>query len=132
MEYFARVATVDGISAARTPSSAPVRFCTWLVMTPAALCKRLTVAPIVPRSAATDWIALLMVVSAAMESPMLDRSLTDPAVPFNRLLWANVLDVPVAAVAIPLPVTPFVSAVKTTLVGVAAAEAKVFFGVGLP
>jgi len=32
----------------------------------------------------------------------------------------------------PLPVTPFVSAVNTTLVGVAAAEANVFFTVGLP
>src|SRR5258706_14631736 len=77
-------------------------------------------------------MAALMVVSAAVESVMLERSFTDPAVPFKRLLWAKVLGVPVAAVAIPLPLTPFVSAVKTTLVGVAAADANVFFTVGLP
>ena len=47
------MATTVGMSAAVTLFSAAVRFCTWLVMTLEALCKRLTVEPILPRKAAT-------------------------------------------------------------------------------
>ena len=53
MENFARDATVDGMSAARMLSSAPVRFWIWLLMTLAAACNRLTLAPNVPRNPAT-------------------------------------------------------------------------------
>src|SRR6202158_5191959 len=91
MEYLARVATVDGMSSARTPSSAPVRFCTWLLMTPAALCNRLTVAPMLPRREATDWIAVLMVAKAAVASAWVNRSLIDPAVPPARSAAPKVL-----------------------------------------
>src|SRR5208282_4089711 len=50
MEYWVNLATVVGMSAAVTSFSAEVRFWTWLLMTLEALCKRLTVAPILPRS----------------------------------------------------------------------------------
>ena len=56
----------------------------------------------------------------------------DPAVPPDKLVAAKVFDVPVAAVAMPFPVVPLTSAVKTTLVAVAAAEAEVFLRVGDP
>src|SRR5260370_30902130 len=89
MEYFAKVATVDGMSAARTPSSAPVRFCTWLVMTPAALCRRLNGGPIVPPSAAPVLNAAVVGGSAAGESGMLESSVTDSAGPVQRGVLAN-------------------------------------------
>src|SRR5215813_4598976 len=59
-----RFATSDGISAARMPSSALARFCTWLLMTLTADCRRLMPAPIEPRMPATLAIAVLMWVRA--------------------------------------------------------------------
>src|SRR5208282_4652885 len=44
IENWVRLATAVGMSAAVTVFSAEVRFCTWLLMTLEALCKRLTVA----------------------------------------------------------------------------------------
>src|SRR5438105_677713 len=62
-----RFATSDGMSAARIPSSALVRFCTWLLMTLTADCRRLMPAPIAPRMLATLAIALSMWPSAVWE-----------------------------------------------------------------
>src|SRR5258708_25387622 len=46
------------MSAARMPSSALVRFCTWLLMTLTADCRRLMPAPIAPRKLGTLAMAL--------------------------------------------------------------------------
>src|SRR4029077_17167593 len=101
-------------------------------MTPAALCKRLTVAPMVPRKPATGWMAALMVLRAAVASAMLNKAFVDPAVPLARVAAPKVLAVPVSDVAIPLPVSPLVNAVNTTVLAVATAEAEVLAIVGLP
>ena len=78
------------------PSCADVRFCIWLSMTLPAACSRLMPAPMLPRSAATCAIALLMSVSA------------DCAVPaVCRLSLANADAVHVAAGELP-SVTPMV------------------------
>src|SRR5882757_8779873 len=59
-----RLATSDGMSAARMPSSALVRFWTWLLMTLTADCRRLMPAPMEPRMPATLAMAVSMWVKA--------------------------------------------------------------------
>src|SRR5580704_15870805 len=51
---FVSCATAVGMSAAVMVFSADVRFCTWLLMTLLALCRRLMLAPMLPRRAAID------------------------------------------------------------------------------
>jgi len=60
MEYFVRLATADGISAAVIVFCADVRFCTWLLITLLAAVNRFTLAPSVPRTLAMLAMAALM------------------------------------------------------------------------
>src|SRR5579863_1635589 len=77
-------------------------------------------------------MAVLMVARAAVASVMLERSLTDPAVPPPKSGEAYVFEVPVSDVATLLPVVPRANAVNTIEVGLASADADAFATVGLP
>jgi hypothetical protein len=57
IEYWERLATAEGISAAVMLFSADVRFCVWTVMTLLAACSSSTEAPRLPRVAATVAMA---------------------------------------------------------------------------
>src|SRR5215813_13011181 len=72
-----RFATSDGISAARMPSSALARFCTWLLMTLTADCKRLMPAPMEPRIPATLAMAVSISVRAVWALAAVVRSSVD-------------------------------------------------------
>src|SRR5579871_2209425 len=99
IEYLVRFATADGISAAVMPFSAEVRFCTWLLMTLLALCRRLTLAPSWPRRAATCAIALLMSVNAVCAVDCVLRLSDARLTPFmlvllNAVIFTAIVELP--------------------------------------
>src|SRR5690242_20781487 len=113
------------MSAARIPSSAEDRFCVWFCMTLTALWSRLIAAPMLPRVAATDWIAALMLVNAAWAAAAVVKP-ADPAPPAIVAPELKPIRVAVSVDAIALPAVPATLAVKVTLEAPATAEASTF------